>query len=291
MPKIVSLLENAPLILDGAWGTELQQLGLAPGACPDLWNITHPERVERVARSYIEAGSQVILTNTFGANRLVLSRHGLDERVAEINRAGVAISLRAATPGTAVVASVGPTGKLLAMGDITPAELRDVYGEQLRAIADGGVEAVVLETFTDLEELGIALEAAKQVGLFTIACMVFDSGAKKDRTAMGVNPEQAVARLTSGGADAIGANCGRGVEAYAAICERLRAATQLPLWLKPNAGLPELVEGQTRYATTADQFAAGTLGLLARGANLVGGCCGTSPAFVRAIVAARHALA
>ncbi len=286
MSNITRLLQTSPLLLDGAWGTEMQGLGLRPGACPDAWNLTQPERVESVARSYVEAGSQIILTNSFGANRIVLSGHDLAESAADINRAAAAASLRAAVGKAKVFGSVGPTGKLLAMGDVTEAELREVFDEQLKALAEGGVEAVVLETFTDLDELCVALAAAKGAGLFAVGCMVFDSGAKKDRTAMGVTPEQAVERLTSAGVDAIGANCGRGIEAYVPICQRLRAATKLPLWLKPNAGLPQLVDGQARYATTPEQFAAGAVELVLNGANLVGGCCGTNPAFVAAIARA-----
>ncbi|HMA94031.1 MAG TPA: homocysteine S-methyltransferase family protein [Polyangiaceae bacterium] len=283
MLDVHSLLRSSTVLLDGAWGTELQSLGLAPGACPDVWNLAHPERVESVARSYVDAGSQIILSNTFGASRVALTRHGQADNVRAINRAGAEISLRAAAGRAKVFASVGPTGKLFAMGDISEAELRAAFEEQLSALAEGGVEAVVLETFTDLEELSIALSAAKKCGLSAACCMVFDSGAKKDRSAMGVTPEQAVKRLTDGGADIIGANCGRGVEAYIPICERLRAATPLPLWFKANAGLPQLVDGRATYAITPDQFATGALELAAKGANFVGGCCGTSPAFIRAI--------
>lgn len=276
-----TLIRSTPTLLDGAWGTELQALGLTPGACPDAWNLTAPERVQRVAQSYVDAGSQVILTNSFGANRIVLTRHGLAGDARAINRAAAEISLRAASDRAKICASVGPTGKLLAMGDITETELREVFDEQLSALAEGGVGAVVLETFTDLDELGIAVTAAKELHLFVVGCMVFDSGAKKDRTAMGVTPEQAVKRLVALGVDALGANCGRGIDAYVPICQRLRAATELPLWFKPNAGLPELVDGQTTYMTTPEQFSAGATQLLAAGANLIGGCCGTSPNFIR----------
>lgn len=286
MSNTAAILEQSPLLLDGAWGTEMQSLGLPPGACPDAWNLSQPERVESVARSYVDAGSQIILTNSFGANRIVLSRHGLADETANINRAAATISLRAATDRAQVFASLGPTGKLLAMGDVTAAELRSVFEEQIQALAEGGVQAVVLETFTDIDELCVALGAAKRAGLFTVGCMVFDSGAKRDRTAMGVTPEQAVQRLAEGGVDAIGANCGRGIDAYVPVCQRLRAATELPLWIKPNAGLPQLVDGQVRYTITPEQFAAGAVELVLNGASMVGGCCGTSPAFIRAVARA-----
>jgi methionine synthase I (cobalamin-dependent) len=245
--------------------------------------------VERVARSYVQAGSQIILSNTFGANRIVLGAHSAADRAAEINRAGAELSLRAAGEGAQVFASVGPSGKMMSMGDVTESDLRTAFEEQTSALRSAGIEAVVLETFTDLEEVTLALRAAKQNGLFTVACMVFDSGRDKDRTAMGTTIEQAVQRLTAEGADAVGANCGRGIEAYLEICQRLKASTPLPLWLKPNAGLPQYVDGQVRYAIGPDEFAAGAQTLVAAGASFVGGCCGSSPAFIAAIARALRA--
>ena len=277
---------DGPTILDGAWGTELQSLGLEPGACPDVWNLEHPERVQSVAHRYVHAGSQVILSNTFGASRIALARYGLTAQAAEINRAGARLSRQAAAGQARVYASIGPSGKLLAMGDVSESELAEAFDEQAQALAEGGADGLVLETFTDLDELTIALGAAKKTGLPVVACMVFDSGASKDRTAMGVTPEKAARALTEAGADIIGANCGRGVEGYVPICRRLRAATDRPLWIKPNAGLPKLVEGAITYDITPAQFAAGVLELLAAGATMVGGCCGTSPSFVEAIAEA-----
>src|SRR5512142_2632046 len=196
MPDIRTLIRSAPLVLDGAWGTELHQLGLGPGACPDACNLTHPEWVVAVARSYIDAGSQIILTNTFGANRMVLARHGLAGSVGEINRTGAKLSLEAAAGRAHVVASMGPTGTLLSTGDVTTAELSAVFEEQATALAEGGAAAVVLETVADLQELGVALAAVRRAGLFAIACMVFDSGPGRDRTAVGTTPEQAVKYLS-----------------------------------------------------------------------------------------------
>jgi methionine synthase I (cobalamin-dependent) len=283
MAALRELILDGPLLLDGAWGTELQAQGLAPGACPDEWNLTHPEQVASVARNYVQAGSRIILTNTFGANRVVLSRHGLAEKAADINRAGASISCDAATGKAKVFASIGPSGKLLVMGEVSEAELSDAFSEQVQAFAAGGVDGLVLETFTDLEELRIALAAAKKTGLPVVACMVFDSGVAKDKTAMGVALEQAALSLTEAGADAIGANCGRGVAGYIPITRRLRAVTDLPIWVKPNAGLPKLEDGRISYDVTPAQFAAGVMDLLEAGANLVGGCCGTSPKFIEAI--------
>lgn len=288
MSNVLDSFSNRPVIIDGAWGTELQAQGLRPGACPDQWNLTFPDRVQEVAQSYVDAGSQIILSNTFGANRIVLSGHGLAEQMREINRTGAAISRAAAGETAKVFASMGPTGKLLAMGDVNPGELTGVFTEQAEALAEGGAQALVLETFTDLEELAIALSAAKSTGLPVVACMVFDSGAKQDRTAMGVTLERATARLSELGADILGANCGRGIDAYIPICERLRTMTELPLWFKPNAGLPKMVDGRATYEISPTEFADKAKELFAKGASLIGGCCGSSPAFVTALA---HAFA
>lgn len=273
----------SPVLLDGAWGTELQTLGLKPGDCPDAWNLTHPEHVASVATAYVNSGSEVILTNTFGANRIALERYGLSDRVTEINRAAVAISAQSANGKAQVYASIGPSGKLLTIGDVTRAELMLAFDEQAAALAEGGAAALVLETFTDVEELQIALGAAKKTGLNVIACMVFDSGKGGDRTAMGITLERATTMLTNDGADAIGANCGRGVENYVPLCRRLRELTDRPLWFKPNAGLPKLIDGQVTYDIAPQQFAAGIVELLNAGAHWVGGCCGSNPSFIRAI--------
>lgn len=282
------LLEDllpGPVLLDGALGTELQRAGLAPGECPEAWNLRHPERVEAVARAYVEAGCEIVLTNTFGANRVMLARHGLEAEVGAINRGGVAAARRAAGDRARVFASLGPTGKLLGLGQITDAELREVYGEQARILAEAGVDGLALETFSDLDEVAPAIAAAKATGLVVVATMVFDSGRDHDRTMMGTTPEAAARGMAAAGADVVGANCGRGVAGYLRVTERMRNAVDLPLWIKPNAGLPELVDGRPVYRATEREFAEGVRALVAAGARFVGGCCGTSPAHLRAAAA------
>jgi methionine synthase I (cobalamin-dependent) len=276
-------LPPGPVLTDGAWGTQLQTLGLGAGECPDAWNLTHADRVETVARAYVEAGSQVILTNTFGANRLRLAAHGLGDRTAEINRAGACISRHAAGKRVKVFASIGPTGKLLATGETNEAELRAVFEEQAGALAAEGVDALLLETFADLDEIRAAIAAAKATGLPVVASLVFGSGPARDRTMMGTTPEQAAAAVIAAGADAVGANCGNGIDGYIPVCRRLRAATDRPLWLKANAGLPEIVDGRPVYRTSPEYFATRVLDLIAAGATFVGGCCGTTPAFISEI--------
>jgi methionine synthase I (cobalamin-dependent) len=284
MHPLIQKLLPGPVVTDGAWGTQLQALGLRSGECPDAWNLTCAEKVETVARAYVEAGSRVILTNTFGGSRLQLANHGLADRTVAINRAGVEISLRAAAGRALVFASVGPTGKMLATEETTEEELRRVYEEQADALAQAGADGLVLETFADLDEARIAIVAAKRTSLPVVASFVFDTGANRDRTMMGATPEQAAELAASAGADVVGANCGRGIGGFVAICGRLRAATTLPVWIKANAGLPEMVNGRAVYATKEAFFAEKAAEVVAEGATFIGGCCGTSPAFIAAVV-------
>lgn len=280
---IAELIRSGPVLTDGAWGTQLQARGLGVGEFPDLWNLTHPVQVLAVAQSYVDAGSRVILTNTFGANRIRLTEAGEGERVAEINRVGARLSKEAANGKAKVFASMGPSGKMLIAGEVTPEELLDAFAEQARALAEGGADAIIVETMSDLDEARLAVEAVRQTGLPVIASMVFDSGKDKDRTMMGATPEQVAEALAAAGADVIGANCGLGIEFFAPICRRLKAAGGLPVWIKPNAGMPELVGTETVYKTDAATFAAAAPALVEAGADFVGGCCGSTPEFVRAM--------
>jgi len=280
---IKQLVAQRPVITDGAWGTQLHARGLGIGELPDAMNLSQPEAVAAVAGAYVEAGSQIILTNTFGSNRLRLADYSLADKVVELNHKGVELSRRAAAGRAFVFASIGPTGKMLFTGEVTESELRAAFEEQAAAIAEAKPDAIVVETMSDLREAKIAVEAARATGLPVVACMVFDSGKDKDRTIMGVTPEQAAAALEAAGADVIGANCGRGLDGFAMICTRLRAGTDRPIWLKPNAGLPEIVDGRPHYKTTPDEFAQAMLELVDAGASFVGGCCGTNPEFISAI--------
>ncbi len=281
---IEDLVAGRPVLTDGAWGTQFHALGLPPGQLPDFWNLTHPDRVEAVARSYVDAGSRVILTNTFQANRFALRDAAPD--VAAVNRAGAELSRRAAGEQALVFASIGPTNTMLVAGDVDEGELREAFTEQAAALADGGADAIVIETMSDVNEAVIALEAARTTGLPVVACMTFDTGRNRDRTMTGATPQQAAEALAEAGADVVGANCGCGIEAVAPICEALRAATGLPVWIKANAGLPDLVDGEVVYEMSPEQYADHADGLLAEGADFIGGCCGTTPEFV-AVMARR----
>jgi methionine synthase I (cobalamin-dependent) len=195
----------------------------------------------------------------------------------------VEISLKAAASRARVFASIGPTGKLLMSGEVTAEELRAAFAEQAQALAQARSDGLVVETMSDLEEAKLAVSAARETGLPVVACMVFDCGKHKDRTMMGTTPEQAAQAFTEAGADVIGANCGQGIAGFIAICRRLHAATDRPVWIKANAGLPTMVDGRARYSATPDEFAGYIPELIQAGASFIGGCCGTRPDFIAAI--------
>lgn len=277
-------LSDGPLLIDGGWGTELQKLGLPVGQPPELWNQSEPRKVERVAASYIAAGSDIILTNTFGANPFLLARHNAEDWFEELNRLGVEISCRAASAAprrVLVFASIGPTGLLPMMaGPEMIDRLSEAFEKQAAAQAAGGANALVVETMSDPIEAATAVRAAKKTGLPVVACMTFGSGKKKDRTMMGTTPETAADLLLDAGADVLGSNCGQGIEGFLPICQRLRAVTDRPLWMKGNAGLPKMVDGQSVYDQTPEGFADAAMKLLDEGVMFLGGCCGTTPAYI-----------
>jgi 5-methyltetrahydrofolate--homocysteine methyltransferase len=264
-------------------GNRAAKKGLKPGESPEALNLERPEIVEAVAQAYVDAGSRVIITNTFGGTTYTLEHHGLADRVEEVNRIGAEISKRAAGDKALVFASMGPTGKMLMMGDVTEEELFNAFSVQVKALAAGGADGLVVETMADLEEATVALKAAKETGLPVCVSMIYDSGAELDRTMMGTTVEQAVEDLEEAGADIIGSNCGQGIEGFVKLCARMKAATELPIWIKDNAGLPEMVNGATVYKTQPADFAAFAQPLLDAGADFIGGCCGTSPDFIRAL--------
>jgi methionine synthase I (cobalamin-dependent) len=280
---IQELLKNKPVILDGAWGTQMQAKGLPDGACPDEWNLSSPEKVEEVAREYVEAGSQIIITNTFSATRICLEQSNLADKVREINIAGVQISKRAAGREALVFASLGPTGKSLFMGEISPDQISQSYQEQADALASGGADGLVVETMMDLKEAELAVQAAKGTGLPVVACMTFCRGKRKDHTMMGVSVEQAVESFVNLGVDVVGSNCGQGLEGMSKTCEVLKEQTDLPIWIKSNAGIPKYEDEETVYDTTAEQFAELAGSVIDTGVDFIGGCCGTSPAYIRLI--------
>ena len=270
------------LVLDGAMGTMLQERGLAPGASPEGMNLDAPEVVEGVHREYAEAGADILVTNTFGGSRVKLAHYGLEDRVAEINARAVEIARRAAGPGCFVAASVGPTGRFLEpVGDASFDEMVDVFGEQVSAFAEAGADLVTLETFLDIRELRAAVIACREFSsLPVMALMTFDDGG---RTVLGTPPEAAAVTLDGLQVDVLGSNCGLGVEGIYAILEKMRAVTSLPLISQANAGLPALKDGQTIFPGTPEEMTAYHERMLALGVRVIGGCCGTTPAHIRAI--------
>ncbi len=271
-------------IADGAWGTELDNLGCPPGFCREEWNVTDPDKVRQVASSYVEAGAEIVLTNTFGANRFVLERHDRGDKVHAFNKAGAAISKEAAGSKAMVFGSIGPSGKIVMMGEVSQEDLAEAFTEQAQALAEGGADGLVVETMTEMAEAETAVKAAKSTGLPVVASMTYDSGKDHTNTMMGVTPEQAVKALTEAGADIIGCNCGIGIDNYINVAGMFHNLTDKPIWVKANAGLPEIQGGKIVYNMTPDTYAEKARALAKAGANIIGGCCGTSPDFIRALV-------
>jgi len=278
---------------DGAWGTELMKLGGSSTELKDLWNASAPDTVLRVARSYVDAGARIILTNTFSSNRIVLERHGASGRSAELSRAGAAISRQAAADRALVFGSIGPTGKLVSLKQLDVAAAEAVFAEQAAALAAGGADALVIETMADLEEAKAALRAClRACDLPVGVSFTFDSGKEKNRTMMGVTPAQAWRAAHEGGASFVGANCGIGIDAYVKVARELaQCGGELPLWIKGNAGRPVMAaDGSSHYNAGPEDFSRAVPELVAAGVRFIGGCCGSTPAHVAAIVAAIEAV-
>jgi len=277
------------LISDGAWGTFLALKGMKPGECPELWNVEHSEAVTDIARSYLEAGSDMISTNSFGGTRFKLAHFGLADRVVELNEAAATLTRKVVGPDKHVFASMGPTGKILIMGDVTEQDVYDAFAEQAAALEKGGADACCIETFTALDEACLAIRAAKENTKLEVICtFTFDKLADGTyRTMMGVLPAEMARTILEAGADIIGANCGQGPEGMIGIVREIRAAAPTaPIIVQANAGLPVRVDDVDTFPETPEMMAACVPDLIAAGANIIGGCCGTTPAHIRAIAAA-----
>ena len=294
MDKFSELLAAKKILIsDGAWGTQLAAQGLQAGECPEKWNLERPDEVKALAAGYVDAGSDIILTNTFGGSRLKLEKAGLGDSVDEVNRSGAAISKDAADGKALVFASIGPTGEFMSpLGTITEAEMVACFAEQVKALADGGADGFVIETMSDLGEAKAALRAVKEnSSLPVIVSMTFEHGPGGFATIMGVKPEQAAVELTAAGPEALGSNCGSGIENMIEVARLMRSATDMPLWIKSNAGVPELIDGKTVFRETPEEMARHFADLAEAGARIIGGCCGTTPEHVRAFVAQRDKIA
>ncbi len=274
------------LASDGAWGTLLQTAGLGSAECPELWNLDQPEEVRRVAEQYLAAGAEMVKTNSFGGSSFKLSRYGLQDRSNELNRRAAEISREAAGDDRWVLGSVGPTGKMLVMGDVTEDELYEAFRVQVVALEQGGADAVCVETMSDIDEARLAVRAAKEnTNLEVVATFTFDRTVGGDyRTMMGVTPEDAAQTMREAGADIVGTNCGNGFERMIDIVKRIRAALpEVPILVHANAGMPILEEGVSRYPDTPEFMASLVPDLAKAGANVIGGCCGTTADHIRAI--------
>jgi 5-methyltetrahydrofolate--homocysteine methyltransferase len=283
---------GAPILADGAMGTMLFSAGLQFGDPPEMWNLTQPEVVRRVYRGYIDAGSKIVLTNTFGGNRLRLSLHGNEKRVSEFNQMAAIIlraELDAAGSDALMAGDIGPSGSIMApLGTLEYDEAVDVFAEQATALVAGGVDLIWIETMSDLAEVKAAIEGVRRVApdLPLIATMTFDT---RGRTMMGVTPEQAVAAIRDWGVDATGGNCGNGPDELIPVIAKMRAADpEAVLVAKSNAGMPELVDLKAVYRAEPSEMADYATAVGAAGASIIGGCCGSTPAHLAAM---RFALA
>ena len=286
---LLEAIAGRPLLGDGAMGTQLMLAGLERGDCGEEWNLAHPERVLAIQRRYVEAGSDCLLTNTFGASRVMLDRHGKGGRAREINRAGVEIARQAFDSRAGfVIGDIGPFGGLLEpYGDFTEAEVGAAFEEQAQALVEAGVDAIILETQTALEELALAIEAARKAGAACIiGSMAFDArpGSSTFRTMMGVDVESAARSMVEHGVDMVALNCGAGMDMQGAlrVVERYRGVTALPLMVQPNAGQPKLVNQDLIYDETPERMAEGVAPLARAGVSIIGGCCGSTPQHIRA---------
>lgn len=286
-PSLLDAINTRVLLGDGAMGTQLQQAGLEPGQCGEAWTLDHPDRVLRIQRNYVEAGADVLITCTFGASRIMLDRHGEGGRTADINRAAAAIAREALGGRGYVLGDIGPFGGLMEpYGEVARAEVERAFREQARALVEGGVDGIIIETQTALEELEIAIAAAREAGAtVVVASIAFDRMADEDdvRTMMGVSPEQAAEFMVAQGCDVAGLNCGTGVDVRMAanIVRRYRDACDLPVMAQPNAGAPVLEDMKVVYRQSPEEMAAELPSLLAAGPRIVGGCCGSTPAHIR----------
>jgi 5-methyltetrahydrofolate--homocysteine methyltransferase len=287
MNKITEIIKSAKLLCsDGAWGTYLFKKGLKSGSCPEYWNLLREDDVFDIARSYVDSGSDIIETNSFGGSRFKLTQFQLEDKTKEINKKAAEISRRAAGNNKIVMASIGPTGKFLMLGDITEEELYNSFKEQAIAFEQGGADAVCIETFYALDEAEMAIKAVKENTNLEIAC-TFSFDKTKDgsfKSMMGISPQVMAESLINYGADIVGANCGVGFAAMIDIIKDIKEASEkVPILIQANAGLPEFKDGKLIYSETPDIIENIIPMLIESGANIIGGCCGTTPEHIKVI--------
>lgn len=282
---IFESLRQQILVSDGSIGTELQNLGLELGGSAEIWNVDHPDKVRWLHRTYLEAGAQFITTNSFRGNRYALGHYGLESRVEELNRRAAEIAREAVDDSACVMGSIGPFGGFLEpLGETSRDDAFRWFNEQARALLAGGADAIIIETMTATEELVLAVRAAREAGAkFILSSMAFARAKEGYRTMMGVSPRQAADAMSGAGADAIGCNCGTelSMEDHAEVVKQLRSRSNKPIIVQPNAGKPELHGKEIVYKQTPETMAAKVDLLVQAGANIIGGCCGTTPEHIR----------
>jgi 5-methyltetrahydrofolate--homocysteine methyltransferase len=287
MEGLLARLDHGGVLVgDGAWGTELMRRGLPAGQAPEWFALERPEVLEEIARLYVDAGADLVTTDTFGATSFRLKLHGLDGERERVNRQAVEAVKRAVGGRALVSGSIGPSGQLLEpYGDTSPDAVEEAFAEQARALAAAGADVLCVETMGDLTEAVRAVKAAKTVapGVPVMATMTFEPTPRGYFTVMGVSVEKAAAGLEAAGADVVGSNCGTGIDDMVSIARAMARATRLPLIIQPNAGLPRSLDGRLVYDETPDAMAARVPELLDLGVAIVGGCCGTTPDHIRAI--------
>jgi len=286
MKSLLSEIKNGKILIsDGAWGTLLHKRGLAPGECPELWNLTRREDVFAIAKSYINAGADIILTNSFGGSPHKLNHYGLKERTVELNKAAAEISREAAGDNHFVLGSIGPTGVMMILGEVSEQELYDGFAIQAEALKNGGVDAICIETMSDLQEAVIAIKATKETTSLPVATtFTFEKKYGNEyRTMMGVSTSEMVKEVKNVGSDIIGSNCGNGFEQMIDIVKELRKVDEeTPILIHANAGLPVYENGETIFPETPEMMTSRIGELIKSGANIIGGCCGTTPEHISA---------
>jgi 5-methyltetrahydrofolate--homocysteine methyltransferase len=291
--KFTEWLKNKIIIADGAMGTMLQNFGLSIGACPEEWNISHPEIVKRIHKAYVEAGADILLTNTFGGTRLRLAKFGLDHRASELNHRAVRLAKEAVDDkdikdikDILIAASIGPTGEFMQpFGNISFKEAVKTFSEQIQTVTQASADLICVETMIDLTEVKAVIEAAREnSNLPIIVMMIFERGVSGYKTIMGIEAPAAIEELIKFGADVVGANCGRGSAQIVEVMKVIKKEKfDVPLIAKPNAGEPRFVEGRIVYIESAEYMSENFQKLADLGVSIIGGCCGTTPAHIKKI--------